>query len=98
MLAGRSFLVTVTNPKGYLIFSAVLPQLVDLSLSQLSQYATLAGAIVAVNLLVLLAYATLGTQTLRVLTRRGNLWLDRLSGAALLVLAGSLALYRRAAP
>ncbi|MBP1853538.1 threonine/homoserine/homoserine lactone efflux protein [Rhizobium halophytocola] len=41
-------------------------------------------------------YALLGSQAVRLLRQSGALWLDRLCGSALLVLPGSLALYRRA--
>ena len=93
----RSFLVAATNPKGYLFFSAFLPQFVAPSEPQWPQYATLALTFAAIDLLVKLAYATAGAQAIRVLRAKGVLWLDRLCGGALLALAGSLALYRRQA-
>jgi threonine/homoserine/homoserine lactone efflux protein len=91
----RSFLVAVTNPKGYLFFSAFLPQFIVPSEPQLPQYAALAGAFAAIDFAVMLAYAAAGAQAIRVLRARGVLWLDRACGGALLALAGSLALYRR---
>lgn len=42
-------------------------------------------------------YALLGSQAVRFMRRSGAIWLDRICGGALLALAGSLALYRRAA-
>ena len=93
----RSFLVAATNPKGYLFFSAFLPQFVAPAQPQLPQYATLALTFAAIDLAVMLAYAAAGAQAIRVLRARGVLWLDRLCGGALLALAGSLALYRRQA-
>ena len=92
----RSFLVAVTNPKGYLFFSAFLPQFVVPSLPQLSQYVTLAVVFAAIDFAVMLSYAVLGSQAVRVLKKSGALWLDRACGGALLTLAGSLAFYRRA--
>lgn len=93
----RSFLVAVTNPKGYLFFSAFLPQFIAPSAPQLPQYLMLAAVFVALDLVVMLAYAGFGAQSVRLLKRSGALWLDRLCGGALLTLAGSLAFYRRAA-
>jgi threonine/homoserine/homoserine lactone efflux protein len=91
----RSFLVAVTNPKGYLFFSAFLPQFVSPSQPQLPQYAALAVTFASIDFTVMLAYAMAGAQAIRFLRAKGVLWLDRLCGGALLALAGSLALYRR---
>jgi len=93
----RSFLVAVTNPKGYLFFSAFLPQFVSPTEPQQPQYAALALTFAAIDFLVMGAYASAGAQAIRVLKARGVLWLDRVCGGALLALAGSLALYRRQA-
>jgi threonine/homoserine/homoserine lactone efflux protein len=91
----RSFLVAVTNPKGYLFFSAFLPQFIDATQAQLPQYLALGLTFAAIDFTVMLGYATAGAQAIRLLKARGVLWLDRACGAALLALAGSLALYRR---
>ena len=93
----KSFLVAVTNPKGYLFFSAFLPQFVVPSAPQVEQYAVLAVVFASIDFLIMLAYAVLGSQAVRLLKRSGALWLDRICGGALLTLAGSLAFYRRAA-
>jgi threonine/homoserine/homoserine lactone efflux protein len=92
----RCFLVAVTNPKGYLFFSAFLPQFIVPSAPQVQQYVTLALVFVIIDFLVMLAYALLGSQAVRLLKQSGALWLDRICGGALLTLAGSLAFYRRA--
>jgi threonine/homoserine/homoserine lactone efflux protein len=94
----KSFLVAVTNPKGYLFFSAFLPQFIAPAAPQLPQYVVLAAVFVALDFLVMSAYAALGGQAVRVLKKSGALWLDRICGGALLTLAGSLAFYRRASP
>jgi threonine/homoserine/homoserine lactone efflux protein len=91
----RSFLVAVTNPKGYLFFSAFLPQFIVPAQLQLPQYAALAITFATIDFLVMFGYASAGAQAIRFLRVRGVLWLERLCGAALLALAGSLALYRR---
>jgi len=41
-------------------------------------------------------YALLGSRAVGMLRKSGALWLDRTCGGVLLVLAGSLAFYRRA--
>jgi threonine/homoserine/homoserine lactone efflux protein len=91
----RSLLVAVTNPKGYLFFSAFLPQFIVASEPQLPQYVALAVTFAFIDFVVMLAYASAGAQAIRFLRARGVLWLDRLCGGALLALAGALALYRR---
>jgi threonine/homoserine/homoserine lactone efflux protein len=92
----KSFLVAVTNPKGYLFFSAFLPQFIAPAAPQLPQYATLSLVFTVIDFSVMFGYALLGSQAVRMLKQSGSLWLDRACGAALLTLAGSLALYRRA--
>jgi threonine/homoserine/homoserine lactone efflux protein len=92
----KSFLVAVTNPKGYLFFTAFLPQFIAPDLPQAPQYAALAAVFTTIDLVVMFAYALLGAKAVQVLKRAGALWLDRICGGALLMLAGTLALYRRA--
>jgi threonine/homoserine/homoserine lactone efflux protein len=91
----RSFLVAVTNPKGYLFFAAFLPQFIDASQPQLAQYAALAATFAAIDLVVMFAYASAGAQAVRLLRANGVLWLDRICGGVLIALAGTLAAYRR---
>lgn len=91
----RSFLVAATNPKGYLFFSAFLPQFIVASEPQWPQYAALAVTFASIDFVVMLGYACAGAQAVRLLRAKGALWLERTCGAALLALAGSLALYRR---
>jgi len=92
----KSFLVAVTNPKGYLFFSAFLPQFIDLGMPQTPQYAVLAFVFASIDFLVMFGYALVGSQAVRFLKHSGAVWLDRMCGGAFLALAGSLALYRRA--
>jgi threonine/homoserine/homoserine lactone efflux protein len=91
----RSLLVAVTNPKGYLFFSAFLPQFIVPTQPQVHQYVTLAVTFATIDFVVMFAYATAGAQAIRFLSVRRVLWLDRICGGALLALSGSLALYRR---
>jgi threonine/homoserine/homoserine lactone efflux protein len=92
----RCFLVAVTNPKGYLFFSAFLPQFIDPALPQIPQYVTLACVFTVIDFTVMLAYAGFGTQAARFLRSSAAVWLDRICGGVLLALAGTMALYRRA--
>ncbi len=87
--------MAVTNPKGYLFFSAFLPQFIVAAEPQIPQYVLLALVFASIDFLVMAGYATLGSQAVRVLKKSGALWLDRICGGAQLALAGSLAFYRR---
>ena len=91
----KSFLVAVTNPKGYLFCSALLPQFIDANAPQWPQYAAIAVVFAGLDFAVMLAYAVTGAMAVQLLRRRAVLWLDRCCGGALLALAGSLAFYRR---
>ncbi|MES2611918.1 MAG: LysE family translocator [Pseudomonadota bacterium] len=91
----KSFLVAVTNPKGYLFCSALLPQFIDANAPQWPQYAAIAVVFAGLDFAVMLAYAIVGAKAVQLLRRRAVLWLDRCCGGALLALAGSLAFYRR---
>ncbi|KQV31627.1 amino acid transporter [Rhizobium sp. Root1203] len=92
----KSFMVAVTNPKGYLFFSAFLPQFIDPIMPQATQYALLALTFASLDFLIMLGYAIFGSQAVRLLKTAGAVWIERACGGALLALAGSLALYRRA--
>jgi threonine/homoserine/homoserine lactone efflux protein len=92
----KSFLVAVTNPKGYLFFSAHLPQFIDPTAPQLRQYVILALVVAFIDFVVMFGYALLGSQAMRILRGSGALWLDRVCGGALVALAGSLPFYRPA--
>ncbi|MDE1991315.1 MAG: LysE family translocator [Rhizobiaceae bacterium] len=93
----KSFMVAVTNPKGYLLFSAFLPQFIDPATPQLPQYAILALIFASLDFSIMLGYAIFGSQAVRFLKAEGAKCLERVCGGALLALAGSLAFYRRAA-
>ena len=93
----KCLMVALTNPKGYLFFSAILPQFVTPQAPQPPQYLVLALTFAAVDGLVMLLYASSGARAARLFrTPMGVCWINRLSGGALVTLAGALALYRRA--
>ena len=92
----KSFLVAVTNPKGYLFVGALLPQFITAAGPQVPQYLIIGAVFCAIDFTIMFAYAAAGSQVMRLLSARGALWLDRICGAVLLVLAGALAITRRA--
>ena len=92
----KSFLVAVTNPKGYLFCSALLPQFIDPAAAQAPQYVSIAIVFASLDFVVMFAYAVTGARAVRLLKASATKWLDRGCGGALLALAGSLAFYRRA--
>ena len=93
----KSFLVAVTNPKGYLFCSALMPQFIDPAVAQWPQYAAISIVFAGLDFSVMLAYAVIGARAVKLLRQRAVLWLDRCCGGALLALAASLAFYRRSA-
>jgi threonine/homoserine/homoserine lactone efflux protein len=87
--------VALSNPKGYLFFSALLPSFITPSQPLWPQYMGATALFVALDALVMLGYASLGS----VGAGRANAhtWhrVNRASGALLLALAASLSLMRR---
>lgn len=91
----KSFLTAVTNPKGYLFFSAFLPQFIAPSAPLAPQYLALAVTFALLDLSIMFGYALFGARAIRVLRQSGARWLERACGGMLIALAGSLTLYRR---
>lgn len=96
-LFAKSSAVAVTNPKAYLFMGALLPQFIVPSAPQLAQYLVIGTVFCALNLTIMLGYALLGSQAIRLLKRRGAVWIERVCGGILLALAAWLATARRAA-
>ena len=94
-LFAKSLLVALTNPKGYLFFSALLPQFLALDAPQAPQYLLLALLFGGVDFGVMLAYALAGRQARRRGIPGGAWRVDQVCGGVLLALAVSLALVRR---
>ncbi|HEY9095530.1 MAG TPA: LysE family translocator, partial [Hydrogenophaga sp.] len=57
----QCLLVALTNPKGYLFFSALLPSFIAPAKALLPQYLTATAVFVGIDALVMLAYAALGS-------------------------------------
>jgi threonine/homoserine/homoserine lactone efflux protein len=91
----KSFLVAVTNPKGYLFCSALLPQFVDPAAPQAPQYIVISIVFAALDFAVMFGYALIGARAVRLLRAQAVKWLDRACGGALLALAGSMVFWRR---
>ncbi|MBA2673982.1 LysE family translocator [Ramlibacter sp.] len=91
----KSFLVAVTNPKGYLFCSALLPQFIDPAAPQLPQYLSIAVVFALLDFAVMFGYALAGARAAQLLRKAAARWIDRVCGGALLALAGSLLLWRR---
>ena len=95
-LFAKSFLVAVTNPKGYLFVGALLPQFIVPVHPPLGQYVVIGVLFCSLDFVIMLAYALLGAQAIRLLKRRGAVWIERTCGAILIGLAAWLAASRRA--
>ena len=91
----KSFLVAVTNPKGYLFCSALLPQFIDPNAAQLPQHLAIGAVFCAIGFTVMLAYAFVGAKAIALLKASAARWIGRVCGGTLLALAGSLAFYKR---
>jgi threonine/homoserine/homoserine lactone efflux protein len=91
----KSFLAAVTNPKGYLFFSAFLPQFVTPTDPMLLQYVMLAVVFILIDVATMTLYAALGGKAVKFLNGRGAFWIDRVCGGLLVALGLGLALIIR---
>ncbi|WP_217711189.1 hypothetical protein [Actinomadura sp. NAK00032] len=86
--------MALTNPKALLLFAAFLPQFTEPETGAVwLQLLALGTSYIAVEFVAALAYAGIGA-TLSGLTARTRSLLDRTTGAAMISLAGGLALRR----
>lgn len=92
----KSFLVAVTNPKGYLFVGALLPQFIAPGSPQVAQYLVIGTVFCALDFAIMFAYALLGSQAIRMLKKRGAIWIERVCGSVMLAMAAWLATSRRA--
>lgn len=91
----RSLAVALSNPKSLLFFAAFLPQFVDTAHRQAPQYLTLGAIFVGIDTLVMLGYATAGTQAVRWLSQGSLRALNRGCAIGMWLLAATLAVWRR---
>jgi threonine/homoserine/homoserine lactone efflux protein len=61
-LAGQEFFVALGNPKAILIFTAFLPQFIDLKLPTAPQFATLGALFLVLEWMAVAAYAFFGSR------------------------------------
>lgn len=91
----RSLGVALSNPKALLFFAAFLPQFIDPAQAVATQYAVLGALFVAIDAVVMVAYALAGRQAVRWLSGNGLRWLNRGCAVGMGVLAALLAGWRR---
>jgi threonine/homoserine/homoserine lactone efflux protein len=91
----QCLLVAITNPKGYLFFSALLPSFINPAHALGPQYTTAALVFASLDALALCVYAGLGAAGARRASAATWRKAGRANGALLLMLAVSLSLMRR---
>ncbi|HYP82536.1 LysE family translocator [Variovorax sp.] len=91
----RSLTVALSNPKTVLFFGAFLPQFIDTGAPQAPQYLLLGVIFIALDTVIMLAYAGAGTQAVRWLSRRNLRRMNRGCAAGMWALAATLAFWRR---
>lgn len=91
----RSLWVALSNPKGFVFFTALLPQHVVTSEPMWPQYLLLAGVFAGTDAVALLAYASAGALGLRHLDTAASRRLDRAAATVMLALATGLAFMHR---
>lgn len=96
-LLRQEFFVAASNPKAIAIFTAFLPQFIQPGEAVWSQLALMGAAFIVMEIAAMAIYAA-GGWRLRGLarSRTGLKWINRSSGAALIVAAFALMLSRRA--
>ena len=95
----RGFWVNLTNPKGIIFCAAILPQFVDASRPQATQYAILALTTFVVDIVVMSAYTAAAAKVLGAMRDPAKLrWVNRGLGGAFVTAGVALATFRRAAP
>lgn len=87
------FLINMSNPKAIVFLLAVLPQFLDLSKPQWSQYAVMAVTMVTIDLIVMAGYTGLAAKVLKLLTSpRQQKYLNRTFAALFSCAVGLLSL------
>jgi threonine/homoserine/homoserine lactone efflux protein len=95
-IAWRECLVAAGNPKAILIFTAFLPQFVDMAKPMAAQFAVLGTSFLALEWIAIALYSLAGVYLGRWLTRATvRRWFNRCCGAFLGVIGVSFLLVRR---
>jgi homoserine/homoserine lactone efflux protein len=94
----RGCWVNLTNPKGIILFAAILPQFVDTARPQFLQYAILALTTFVVDVIVMGGYTAAAARVLGAMRDPAKLrWVNRGLGGAFVAAGAALATFRRAA-
>ena len=93
----QEFLVAAGNPKAILVFTAFLPQFVDIARPMLPQFAALGASFLVLECVAIALYAWAGMHLGKWLVRaRVRRWFNRCCGALLAAIGLSFLLVRRA--
>jgi threonine/homoserine/homoserine lactone efflux protein len=96
-LASRECLVAAGNPKAILVFTAFLPQFVDVTQPMAAQFAALGASFLVLECVAIALYSLAGVYLARWLTRAAvRRWFNRCCGAFLGLIGVSFLLVRRA--
>jgi|TARA_B110000503_G_scaffold82742_2_gene126316 homoserine/homoserine lactone efflux protein len=94
----EAFLLSATNPKPILFFTALFPQFIYIQETLLPQFFTLTGIFMCMSFLTLLGYALLASRARSVLFRpRVVTWFNRVVGAVFISFGAALLTVRRSA-
>lgn len=97
ILARQEFLVAAGNPKAIVIFTAFLPQFVDLSHAPMPQFLLLGGVFLMLEFVAIAIYAFIGHHMRRFLTRpTAQRMFNRVSASMLALASAGLLLAHRA--
>lgn len=89
VLVVKGFVFAVSNPKYYIFLVALLPQFVNTAIPVISQYIVLIVITVAIDALVMMAYAAMGAFSISMWSEKGTVWVSRISGGVLVFLAAT---------
>ena len=82
----QAYIVNIMNPKGMVFLLALIPQFLDLSKPQFVQLIVIASTLVCVDWVVMTGYSSLASTVRQwIINPKGRMWLNRLSGTALIV-------------
>lgn len=95
-VAQREFLVAAGNPKAILVFTAFLPQFIDIAKPMLPQFAVLGSSFLVLEWLAIALYSWAGMYLGRWLLRaRARRWFNRCCGAFLAAIGVGFLVVRR---
>ena len=91
----QATVVNLTNPKATVFLVALFPQFVDATAPHVPQFVIMGATMIVVDIVVMVGYATLATQILKVLrTPRQQRHLNRVFGGFFMGAAAALAAFR----